>query len=126
MPYKESVTIDDVLALLNELLEKDRSAIVSLIEHRVFCNKDTANHPTVQVIKKDGVEYVGMLGILNGLFGVNEHQYGVLGIEMDDSLKFVKFVRMDKLDASGDKAPVPENGPGAHGQEMERQPGTDQ
>lgn len=127
MAYKETVSIDDVLVLLNDLLAKDPSAVVSLVEKRTVCNDQIAEHPTVQVLTKDGVHYVGLLGILNGLFGVNEHSYGVLAIEMDDqTLKFQRFVRLDKLEASKptDERATPDNKPEGHGSDVGGDGGT--
>lgn len=100
MSIKESVTIDDVIGLLNELLEKDRDAVVPLFTRRVPCNEAIAKHPTVQVSysKSNGIAHLGVLGLLNGLFGVDDRNWGVLGMEVDeqDNDKILKFVRMDK------------------------------
>ena len=51
---KESVTIDEVIDLLNELGKRDARALNSLIENRIVCNQDLAAHPEVQVIWDKG------------------------------------------------------------------------
>lgn len=60
---KESVTIDEVIEFLNEILAVDEDAIYDLVETRVACNAALANHPTVQVSPQDGNYTVGLLGI---------------------------------------------------------------
>jgi len=84
---KESVTPQDVCDLLNGLLETDREFIQNLINSRIPCNKDVADHPTIQVQGyKDypNVHTCGILGILNGLFGIRENGFGPLCCELDD------------------------------------------
>jgi len=75
---KQQITIKEVIDFLNELVELDNAAIESLINSRVNCNKAMADHPTVQVRQwpsEEGFE-VGLLGVLNGMFGVNEDGWG--------------------------------------------------
>jgi len=47
--WRETVSIDDTIVFLNELLKIDKSAINSLMNSRVECNEELAKHPTVQV-----------------------------------------------------------------------------
>ena len=54
---------------LNAILECDTDALSRLIETRVPCNGRLADHPTVQVRDVGDGYRVGLLGILNGLFG---------------------------------------------------------
>ena len=60
----------EVVAYLNELLELDRPAIAALVANRVPCNSGLALHPTCQVGCQNGGWYVGLLGVLHGLFGI--------------------------------------------------------
>ncbi len=77
---KEQVSIDEVIALLNEALNLDRKAISKLCATRVSCNEELAVHKTIQVgavtIPTNNhhvIEYeMGILGILNGLFGIRD------------------------------------------------------
>lgn len=81
---KESVSPQDVCNLLNELLEKDYDCVHELISYRVKCNQAVADHPTVQVQQlKDEPFKVGLLGILNGLFGIREDLFGTICMEVD-------------------------------------------
>jgi len=52
---------------LNELLEIDQEAISKLVFSSVPCSSEMVNHPTVQVVEKDGEYSVSVFSILNGL-----------------------------------------------------------
>jgi hypothetical protein len=73
-----------VVAFLNELLECDRPAVAALIANRIPCNARLANHPSVQVAAQHGGYHVGLLGILNGLCGVREDNYGLIAAVFED------------------------------------------
>jgi len=84
---KQTITIDEVITLLNELIALDKSAVAALLANRVPCNKALADHPTVQVgLQND----VGMLGVINGLFGVDDDGLGAICYESQhgDLIKF--------------------------------------
>ncbi len=75
----ETRTLDETIGFLNELLALDVDAVSALMcNARVPCGDALANHPTVQVglqpgtTKDDGLCDVGLLGVLNGLFGTLE------------------------------------------------------
>ncbi len=90
----EQVTLDDTIAFLNSLIKVDEGAVNRLIASRVPCSRDLSMHPTVQC----GENEVGMLGILNGLFGVygpeagKKEMYGPITAHLDGG-KLVKFSR---------------------------------
>lgn len=95
---KESVTAQDVCDLLNELLNIDYDCIHALINHRVRCNEKVADHPSVQVQQfiDDEFPKVGLLGILNGLFGLASDGAGVLCYEHEIDGRITKFkIRKD-------------------------------
>ena len=79
---KETVAIEEAIALLNSALEADRDAMSALIATRVRCNMALAEHPTIQTGAdpgRDGEFRVGLLGIINGLFGIEDDtQYGAI------------------------------------------------
>jgi len=60
----------DMAAFLNTLLDADQSFVERLISHRLPCNEAIANHPSVQVGNKGAGYEAGILGVLNGFFGV--------------------------------------------------------
>jgi len=82
------ITPDDAILVLNEAVRADPEAVLALVEYRVPCNDALADHPSIQVrninpppdtSKMDATNpallaqvktcEVGLLGILNGLFG---------------------------------------------------------
>lgn len=92
--------------VLNEALRRDPSAIQALFAHRVPCNSALAQDPTIQVAQEGeavpgGRSHsswsLGMMGLLNGLFGIDERGWGhicgrwdtesgtLLGFELTDS-----------------------------------------
>jgi hypothetical protein len=86
--YKEAITVDEVISLLNEIIKIDEEVIHQLIMYRVPCNETLANHNTIQVDEL----YVGLLGILNGFFGVQEDHTGIIGCVIDtDTNKIIRF-----------------------------------
>lgn len=72
------ITKEQTVEVLNDIFKTDKDAIRNLIEYRVPCNDALKDHPTVQVLcKEDGSDpKVGLLGIINGIFGVNENDSG--------------------------------------------------
>lgn len=90
---KQSVTPQEVCDLLNELLKLDYDCIHKLLSHREVCNDLVANHPTVQVQQRCGDEFpsVGIVGIINGLFGISEEGMGALCYEIDDDSTIIGF-----------------------------------
>jgi hypothetical protein len=94
MPIKQEITPDATAELLNELLSIDRQAVSGLIATRIPCNDLLADHPTVQVVTENGQCKVGFLGILNGLFGVDDKGYGPIAIEVkeEDMTTIERFV----------------------------------
>lgn len=72
--------VDQAIEVLNRIHAADPTVLPALIEHRVTCNEAVADDPTVQVgLRPDGTAEVGLLGIINGLFGANERGWGYIG-----------------------------------------------
>lgn len=80
--------------ILNEVVEKDPEAANNLFGHRVECNKKIADHPTIQVsmYPPDNIPKIGIIGILNGMFGIRKNGFGALAAEIDDNNKIIRFV----------------------------------
>lgn len=89
------VTIDRAITLLNEILELDSKALHSLINSRVSCNKELANHPTIQV---NEFHQVGLLGVLNGLFGIDKNGWGGICMVVTKEGKIEGFKRTHEVD----------------------------
>lgn len=84
MPVTLEVSLDQAIDYLNELIAADRPAIAALIANRVPCNQALAKHPTCQVGQQHGGFHVGMLGVLNGLFGTFEDGWGPITFVFKD------------------------------------------
>ena len=80
---RSQISIDEVISFLNELITLDRQALFQLMTHRITCNESLAQHPTVQVRDVGGSSIVGMLGILNGMFGVDSSGWGPITMVVD-------------------------------------------
>jgi len=90
----ESLT-QKVIDYLNELLEIDPAAIEDLVKTRVPCSNALSWHPTVQVV--GGGEcpaMVGLLGIINGLCGVDADGWGPVAARYDEAGNLFEFSRM--------------------------------
>ena len=82
---RQVVSVDYVIEFLNSALKDDKEAIHNLIEQRVICNEKLADHPTIQVSCKNKEQFeVGLLGILNGLFGTTEEGLGLISAVYED------------------------------------------
>lgn len=105
--FKPSVTVAEVVALLNELTAMDPAAMHALVESRVACNESIADHPTVQVCvpgNEGGSTYeFGVLGLLNGLFGTDDLSYGAISASFEEG-RLVRFNERSPLhDGDGNK-----------------------
>ena len=105
MPIREEA--DDMIDFLNSLVTVDAEAMQKLVEARVECGVEMANHPTVQVgfgntFGQPDAEYVfGFIGVINGFFGAYDdgprEGYGAIGARFDDSGKLTDFFRITNL-----------------------------
>lgn len=105
---KSSVTIEEVLEVLNRAVEVDPEAMHSLCTNRVPCNNTLAKDPTIQVSKtlREGANYkVGLLGILNGIFGTDESGWGTIAGEFEVVCPSCK-TQGEKGTSEGDLCPV--------------------
>ena len=88
-----TITLTQCIEYLNSLIECDERAIFSLVMNRVPCNEKLTEHNTCQVTNKS---FVGMLGVINGIFGIKNYQ-GLIQAVFDDG-KLVEFVKNPILD----------------------------
>lgn len=86
MPIKSKVSIEETVDFLNELLKTDPVTVNSLLSMRTSCSEKMADHPTVQVgtIGKSTYYIVGLIGIINGLFGVDDDDMGRITADYKD------------------------------------------
>ena len=81
----KNISVADVVNYLNDLLIIDPIAINGLFSLRISCNAEMRDHPTIQVGtlgKTFGI--VGIIGILNGLFGTDKNKWGHISANYDD------------------------------------------
>lgn len=89
----KTITIVEVVNFLNEALELDRECISELfLDHKVKCNRSMADHETIQVLRfSEEVFNLGVLGLLQGLFGIRADGMGYLAMHVKDG-KIQKFM----------------------------------
>ena len=92
MTVLKRISNEHMVSFLNEILATDPMAINALFSLRVSCNKELADHPTVQVgtIGKSNHYMVGLVGILNGMFGADIHLWGHLSADYREG-RIVRF-----------------------------------
>lgn len=94
--------IDNAIEVLNRIHKADPTILQTLIFTRVPCNETLAKDPTVQVgcidSKWPGTEpkewEVGILGIINGLFGVDDRNIGYIAADLDNEGNIINFTRI--------------------------------
>lgn len=110
-----TVTVEHAVEVLNRALDADPDAISELIFTRVPCNDALADDPTIQVGAREhkgapvpGTTEVGILGIINGIFGVHPGTgYGRIAVDADRKRKVVNRFLVTR--------PPAEVEPGMHG-----------
>lgn len=86
---------DQIAALMNEMLAADSFATQKLVNTRVRCNRELAQHSTIQVGQNSGcgITYdVGLLGVLNGIAGLDRR---VVAVMDDIPLHIIRFEARD-------------------------------
>ena len=96
---KDFVSLDEVIKLLNDLVLLDPETMNNLVENRIVCNFEFADHPTVQVQDYEGSNQpcVGLLGILNGFFSIDDDGWGGITAVFDDKGKLIKFQHTSRI-----------------------------
>lgn len=95
---RSAIQIGQVIDLLNAANELDPKAMAALVAARVECNEALTEHPTIQCGGDEvlGGEYtVGLVGILNGLFGVDARQYGAISARVREDGSIECFELLD-------------------------------
>ena len=100
--HKEKVQLAlEVCAYLNELLEADQLTLHRLVETRFRCNSKLLEHPTAQVDASNGTPMIGLLGIVNGLIGVDDNQWGYVSALYGSNHELQKFVLSPRQHVDG-------------------------
>jgi len=82
-------TVEHAVKVLQRAFEADPDAISKLVRNRVKCNCALSKDPSIQVAPtgSDGILggwHVGLLGIINGIFGVDEESWGAIAAKYCD------------------------------------------
>jgi len=81
------------------MFKADHEAIEKLVEMRVPCNDALVNDPACQTTFHEnevGAQpVVGLLGVLNGVFGTRSNGWGWIGANFDDDNKMTGFVVLE-------------------------------
>jgi hypothetical protein len=79
---------DHAILILNKLLAVDPTVIRQMMDFRLPCSQALADDPTIQVaLREDGAYAVGLVGIINGLLGIDDRGYGpITGFVEDDGV----------------------------------------
>jgi hypothetical protein len=90
-----SITPEQAVAVLNEALTTDPEAINAMFAHRTPCNEKLSDHETIQVrdYEMEGdpsPPNFGVLGLLNGIFGIKPSGYGFIQTESEHG-QIVRF-----------------------------------
>ena len=104
---KKNVTPKEAIGLLNEMLKIDRIVTESLFNTRIACNKKLANHSSIQVTQiTKNFCLVGLLGVLNGMFGIDKDGWGCICMDLTEYNKIERFrliTEKDKPKKGGNK-----------------------
>jgi len=97
--WRTATTASQTVALLNALNDVDNDAISTLFLMRVPCNENLAKLPAVQLFDDAGIDKVGLLGIINGLYG-RYRGWGRIGMVTKESKIMTPdgFVLMKEMD----------------------------
>lgn len=95
MTIRQTLSVDEAIEFLNSLIALDAEAITELVETRAACRGNAlADHPTVQVhVVSPALSTVGILGILNGLFGVDDKGWGPITATFEANGQISSFSR---------------------------------
>lgn len=91
------VSVKEAIDLLNDALKTDRKSIEEMFKTRIKCTKKLMNHKTIQVRKYISDEFptVGVLGLINGIFGISEKGAGPICMVLGDDDHIQHFKRYE-------------------------------
>jgi len=89
--------VTKAIDVLNDALSRDPEAMTRLVNLRVPCRKELGQHSTIRIQRLGDEHRVGILGLINGIFG--DWPSGVIGAEgpLDDAGHFIRIKRFVDL-----------------------------
>ncbi len=101
MARKRIITTDEVISYLNYLLEIDPLTVSRFLQIRIACSEELAKSSVHVVMDDDAHPFVGLLGILNGLFGYVGRgplsELGAIGTLTDKRGLIKAFIRVEDI-----------------------------
>jgi hypothetical protein len=94
MDETHNQAIRNAVDVLNRIHSKDRTVLPALIFFRTPCNDELVDDETVQCSLVEGTTdkfEVGFLGVLNGIFGIDEKGWGYIYAHFDDEKNLTHF-----------------------------------
>lgn len=99
---KTEVAISDVVDTLNELLAADPAAAQELIGTRISVNSaELLDHPSIIFRRGDDRYTMGLIGLINGFFGLHESGFGPIAYEIGEDGKLNKFMQTPATISTG-------------------------
>lgn len=94
MIKRDEISAQYVVDFLNQLLQMDKYALTDMMSERISVNKELKNHPTVLVKELvEGVPEIGLLSIINGMFGL-EGETQAVEIILDKRTEIITEFRL--------------------------------
>lgn len=100
MSEPNPVSVDEAIEVLNRIHQADHHVLPALMRHRVPCNTAVADDPAVQVgpgPNRSGW-VIGLLGVLNGIFGADDDGWGYIVADWDGGSNLRGFRRTRATD----------------------------
>lgn len=99
---QRAITPEHAIRVLNEALALDHESIRNLFAVRHLATPALGAHPSIQVRSQGGDrETVGLLGLLNGIFGTRPDGWGFISAVYETSAEGVERLERFELTAPG-------------------------
>ena len=106
MAQEREITIEEMISYLNYLLEIDPPTISRLFQMRSACSEELAKSPVHVVMDENARSFVGVLGILNGLFGYAGtgpfRESGAIGTLTNKDGVIKAFIKVEDIEEIGE------------------------
>ena len=86
--------VDYAIHVLNQAVALEPEGMSELLFHRVSIGRELADHPTIQCRnagREPDTYEVSALGLINGLFGADENDWGFIYAHIDESGSITHF-----------------------------------
>jgi len=91
--FRDKISIDETIEYLDSLFVADPRAMRAMLRTLTVCNNALAEHPTAQAWTWGEDASIGLMGIINGMFGVDGDGRGAIAYCLDEAGELVGFMR---------------------------------